>query len=231
VTVLGFDTATPATVAAVLRLDGAEFESRHDPAPGERPGHAQRLLDLVERVLAESGTGWEDVTRLAVGTGPGTFTGLRIGIATARALAQARDLPLVGVGTLRALAAAAAADPRYAAHEVVLAVVDARRGEAFAAAYDRAGTELLAPRALGPDRLAPAVAQVPPGALAVGDGAVRFRAALEEAGAAIPADGSELHRVSARHLCRLAAGAEPPERDAVLPDYVRAPDASPRPRR
>jgi tRNA threonylcarbamoyladenosine biosynthesis protein TsaB len=224
VSVLGFDTATPATVVAVARLDGAEFESRHDPAPGERPGHAGRLLDLVERVLAESGTGWEGVTRLAVGTGPGTFTGLRIGIATARALAQARELPLVGVGTLRTLAAAAA-DEEGGEPAALAGILDARRGEAFLAAFDPTGAELLAPRAVPPDRLAAELAALPGPVRAVGDGAVKFRAQIEAAGVAIPADGSPLHGVSARHLCRLAAAARPSDPEAVLPDYVRAPDA------
>ena len=220
--VLGFDTATPATAVALRRDDGRAFEARHDPAPGERPGHAHRLLALIEQVLAESELGWDRVERLAVGTGPGTFTGLRIGVATARALAQARDLPLVGISTLRTLAEGA----REAMPEAhfVLAVLDARRGEAFAAGWD-GSREALAPAALAPDALAEALANLPAGPLAVGDGAVKFRSTLERAGAAIPADGSPLHRVAARHLCRLAAGAQAGSREAVLPEYLRLPDA------
>jgi tRNA threonylcarbamoyladenosine biosynthesis protein TsaB len=226
---LAFDTATPSTAVAVLRRDGRAIETRHDPAPGERPGHASRLLSLVEQALADAELGWDDVERLAVGTGPGTFTGLRIGIATARALAQARGIPLVGVSTLRALA--------EGVHEAlpeagcVVALLDARRGEAFAAAWT-AGDERLAPVALGPEELARRVAELGPGALSVGDGAVRFRSTLERAGAVVPADGSPMHRVAARHLCRLAAGAPEGSLDAVLPDYVRLPDAQlPRQRR
>src|SRR5919199_5081496 len=128
--VLGFDTATGATAVAVLLGDGTAVERRDDPAPGERPSHAARLLELAEEALGAAGAGWDDVTRLAVGIGPGGFTGLRIGIATARALAQARALDVVPVGTLRALAAGAARP------DATLAVLDARRGEAFVAAYD-----------------------------------------------------------------------------------------------
>ena len=94
------DTATPATAVAVWAPDGTEVERRDDPGPGERPAHAARLLALVDEVVP----GWDAIERIAVGIGPGGFTGLRIGIATARALAQARDLPLVGVSSLAALA-------------------------------------------------------------------------------------------------------------------------------
>ncbi|MDX6667189.1 MAG: tRNA threonylcarbamoyladenosine biosynthesis protein TsaB [Solirubrobacteraceae bacterium] len=224
--VLALDTATPATVVGLLRNDGEVFEARHDPAEAERPGHATQLLGLVEMVLESGGCTLNDVELIAAGTGPGSFTGLRIGIATARALAQAQKVPLAGIGTLRALAVGAGEGPE----RLVVAVLDARRGEAFAAAYagDR---ELVAPSALAPDALAAAVrrlgtaAGAPP--LAVGDGALRFREHLEAAGAAIPADASPLHRVSARQLCRLAAEAEVTDRDAVLPEYVRPPDARP----
>ena len=103
---------------------------------------------------------------------------------------------------------------------MVVAVIDARRGEVFAAAPDRFG-----PLAIAPGDLA---ARLEPGSLAIGDGAVRFREELERAGAVIPADGSELHRVSALQVCRLGAAQEPADRDALLPDYRREPDAKPR---
>ena len=99
--ILGIDTATPSTAVALWSPEGA-VERRDDPPPGARPSHASRLLELVEEVVD-----WDAVERIAVGVGPGGFTGLRIGIATARALAQARDLPLVGVSSLAALAAGA----------------------------------------------------------------------------------------------------------------------------
>ena len=223
------DTATPATAVAVWAPDGPAVERRDDPAPGERPGHAARLLALVDEVVP----GWDAITRIAVGVGPGGFTGLRIGIATARALAQARDLPLVGVSSLTALAAGVrplesgplkGSDPLSVGdargQTPVVAVIDARRGEVFAASPG-----VFEPVALAPEALA---ARIEPGSLAVGDGAVRFRAELERAGATVPADDSPLHRVSALEVCRLGAAGEPADRDALLPDYRREPDAKPR---
>ena len=240
--VLALDTATPATVVGLAPPDGPPVELRHDPAEGERPQHAARLLPLAEEALRRAGIGWGDVGRIGAGVGPGTFTGLRIGIATARALAQASGAELAAVSTLQALATGAAAqtglDP--AAVEAwepesgdveppgVLAVLDARRGEAFVAAWR--GTErVLAPAALGPDALAAAAVDVGSRGgrpcLAVGDGAVRFRAQLESAAVSVPADSSPVHRVSALQLCRLAATAPAIDHRTLVPEYVRAPDA------
>jgi tRNA threonylcarbamoyladenosine biosynthesis protein TsaB len=218
--ILGLDTSTAATAVAVWAADGPAVERRDDPPPGARPGHAARLLVLVEEALAAVGAGWDDIERIAVGVGPGGFTGLRLGIATARALAQARALPVVGVSSLEALAEGARDEIRGGAVPTIVAVIDARRGEVFAAS----------PPAFGPTALAPeALAQrIEPGSLAVGDGAIRFHAELERAGAVVPADGSPLHRVSALRICELGATREPADRDALLPDYRREPDAKPR---
>jgi tRNA threonylcarbamoyladenosine biosynthesis protein TsaB len=207
--VLAFDTATAETVVAV---EGREL--RHTPEPGERPGHVSQLLPLAERLLEEAGLGFADVDRIAVGTGPGTFTGLRIGVATARALAQASGAELVGVPTLDVLA-------RPAGGGRVLAVLDARRGEAFVATYE--GGERLA----GPAAVTPAIlgGMGRAGTLAVGDGAVRFREVLEPSGVEVPADGSPLHQVSALALAELARDAPAAGRDGVVPEYVRLPDA------
>ena len=218
---VAMDTATPSTVAGVLLDGGRVVEARDDPPEGSRGEHASRLLVLVERALAEAGVGWPDLERIAVGVGPGGFTGLRIGIATARALAQARGLPLVPVSSLAALAAGTGA-----AGGAVAAVVDARRGEVFAGVW--AGErELLAPAALAPEALAERLRGLDLPVQAVGDGAVRFRAALEGAGVTVPVDGSAVHRIAAAPLCRLGAAAEPAERDRLLPDYRRDPDAKP----
>lgn len=218
---LAFDTATSATVVGFQQADGAVLEARHDPQPGERPGHACRLLELVATVLGRAGEELGVVERLAVGTGPGSFTGLRIGVATARGLAQATGAALVGISTLRALAEGARPG---AEGRTVLAVLDARRGEAFAAAWGD-GRRLLEPAALGPDGLAATVAELPAPVVAVGEGALRFRAEIEPAGAAIAPDDDPVHRVSARALCALGAMQEPAEREAVLPEYLRLPDA------
>jgi tRNA threonylcarbamoyladenosine biosynthesis protein TsaB len=228
---LALDTATPATAVALSGVGNAVFTARHDPAPGERPGHATRLLPLVARVLERAGIGWAAVDRIAVGIGPGTFTGLRIGIATARALAQARDIPLVAISTLQSLALARPGpDAAPAGLDAVLAVLDARRGEVFAASWrmDEASefeTALLRPRALAPEALADLVAPLGPSTLAIGDGAIAFREVLERSGSFIPEDDSPLHRVTAMNHCRLAARLEGSVPHEVRPDYLRAPDA------
>ena len=210
---LAFDTATPATAVALLVGDDAT-ELRHEPAPGERPGHASQLLPLAARLLDDAGLTFADLDQIAVGTGPGTFTGLRIGVATARALSQASGAALTGVSTLRALAAAEG-------DHTVLAVLDARRGEAFAAAYEH--DRVVVPPAAVTPKLLGTLAR--PGWLAVGDGAVRFRAVLEPSGAVVPGDASPLHRVSAVAVARLAAPAEDTGKEDVVPDYLRVPDA------
>jgi tRNA threonylcarbamoyladenosine biosynthesis protein TsaB len=231
VTILAFDTATPATAVALSGVQGVVFTARHDPRPGERPGHAARLLPLVARVLERAGIGWDGVDRIAVGVGPGTFTGLRIGIATARALARARDIPLVAVSTLQSLALARPSpDLGPAGLDAVLAVLDARRGEVFTACWrmDEASefeSALIRPRALAPEALADLVAPLGPATLAIGDGAIAFREVLERSGSFIPEDDSSLHRVTAVNHCRLAARLEGGVPDEVRPDYLRAPDA------
>jgi tRNA threonylcarbamoyladenosine biosynthesis protein TsaB len=221
VILLAMDTATPSTVAGVLLADGRVAEARDDPPEGSRGEHASRLLELVERALDQSGVTWDDVERIAVGVGPGGFTGLRIGIATARALAQARGLPLVPVSSLAALAAGADAPGSATA-----AVIDARRGEVFAGVW-AGGSELLAPVALPPAALAERLRALERPVQAVGDGAVRFRTEFEGAGVVVPVDGSAVHRIAAAPLCRLGAEGEPADRDRLLPDYRREPDAKP----
>ena len=225
-TVLGFDTSTNATAVCVLRGDGEAFE--HVPAPDRllaRPGHASELMPGIARTMEEAGAGWDDITAIAVGVGPGTFTGLRIGIATARALAHARGLPVKPVSSLAALAAALdPARPR-------LPLIDARRGELFGALHDGEG-QRWPPFVAAPEALAERVAKAFPGAdrpLGAGDGSVRFRQVLEAAGVEVPDDDSELHVVRALSICRLAdrVPGTPPE--AVLPDYLREPDAKPQP--
>jgi tRNA threonylcarbamoyladenosine biosynthesis protein TsaB len=227
--ILGIDTATPSTAAAVWAPDGRACERRDDPPAGQRPQHASRLLALVEAALDGAGAGWEEVERIAVGVGPGGFTGLRHGIATARALAQGRGLPLAGVSSLEALARGAAAEAGDRGGRAVIAVIDARRGEVFAAAWQGA-ERLLEPIAIDPAELAARLgAGRLAGPLAAGDGAVRFREQLERAGAAVPDDRSPAHRVSAIEICRLGAAGDVTDRDRLVPDYRREPDAKPRP--
>lgn len=224
--ILGLDTGTRATaVAFVDTTTGAVVERRDDPPAGSRPRHTARLMSLIAAALHASGGGWGEVDRIAVGIGPGTFTGLRIGVSTARALAMAREIELVGISTLHALACGAQATAQ-ADGRGVIAVLDARRGEAFAAAWSSDDDEaVLAPAALAPARLADAVAALPSGWLAVGEGAVEFRTVLEHSGAAVPEDGSDLHRVSAIDHCWLAADRPPQTVEDVQPEYLRLPDA------
>jgi tRNA threonylcarbamoyladenosine biosynthesis protein TsaB len=231
VRILGFDTATPATAVALWDdTAGLEVGARDDPPAGKRPRHTSRLMPLIVEVLERGSTSWEEIDRIAVGIGPGTFTGLRIGIATARALAQARSIPLVGVSTLRSLARGAGRQG-LRGDEAVLAAIDARRGEIFAAAWretelDRVGgATLLAPCALAPQALGEVVARLGPAVLAVGDGAVKFRQVLEPSGASIPEDDSDLHKVSAINHCRLGAERSVTTLDEIQPEYLRRPDA------
>ena len=229
--VLAFDTATRATTVALSGVGNVVYTARDDPKPGARPGHATRLLPLTAMVLERAGVGWDEVDRIAVGVGPGTFTGLRIGIASARALARARSIPLVGVSTLQSLALAGpAASETLSTLDTVFAVLDARRGEVFAAGWRIAEVEefdaaLVLPHPFAPEALAELLTALGPTTLAIGDGAIAFREVLERSGAFIPEDDSQLHRVTATNHCRLAHGLQASVPDEVRPDYLRAPDA------
>lgn len=219
--VLGFDTSTNATSVALRLADGRVAEARDDPPAGAHPGHATRLLAMADDLLEDAATKFADVGRIAVGVGPGTFTGLRVGIATARGLAQSSGAELVGVSSLRALALPALREDGAA----VLAAIDARRGEIFAAAYSADGDELACGRALEPDALASLLDEIgPASALAVGDGALRYRTELEAAGLAVAPEDSPCHLLRAAAICSLGADGPAGSR-ALLPDYLRRPDA------
>jgi tRNA threonylcarbamoyladenosine biosynthesis protein TsaB len=190
---LAFDTATGVATSALV--DDGELI-------GERASRAQTLLEDVDALLRQGGAHPRDLGALAVGIGPGSFTGVRIGLATARGLALALDLQGAGVSTLDALAAGAPGS---------LPVIDARRREVFTLA----GAE--------PAVLAPAELAVGEGTVYVGDGAVRYRSLLEERGGVVPPDGDERHLPRARFHARLAREFGPV--DAIEPLYLRVPDA------
>ena len=190
---LAFDTATEAATSALV--DDGEVLA-------ERVSRAQTLLEDVDALLRQAGARPGDLDRLAVGLGPGSFTGVRIGLAVARGLALALDLPGSGVSTLAALAAGAPG---------ALPVVDARRREVFTLAGS------------GPCVLAPADLVFEPGTVCVGDGALRYRALLEQKGAVVPPDEDERHMPRARFHAQLAG--EPGPVEAIEPLYLRVPDA------
>jgi tRNA threonylcarbamoyladenosine biosynthesis protein TsaB len=217
VNLLGLDTSTAASSACVLRTDGEAFE--RSPAPRAAPAHARELLPTVAEVMERAGLGYEDLDAVAVGIGPGGFTGLRIGVATARALAAARGLELRPVSSLAALAAGIEEDP-------ALPLIDARRGEVFAALYE-GGERRWEPFVASPDDVAGRVREEGLTPLAAGDGSVRFRGVLEAAGIRVEPDGSRAHAVRALHVCLLGGRVRPVAPEAVVPEYLRLPDAKP----
>jgi tRNA threonylcarbamoyladenosine biosynthesis protein TsaB len=190
--ILAFDTATERATSALVR-DGNVL--------GERTSTASRVLADAHELLREVDVEEADLTHLAVGTGPGSFTGIRIGLAVARGLSFALGIPVAGVSTLDALAAGAPGG---------LPVIDAKRREVFA---------LLD----GPQCLSPADLELAPETICVGDGAVRYREILEGKGAEVPPDESPLHVPWARHHAALARNFG--DAEAVEPIYLRLPDA------
>jgi tRNA threonylcarbamoyladenosine biosynthesis protein TsaB len=187
---LAFDTATSVATAALVR-DGDVL--------GERTSRAVRVLEDAAALLRESGADPVELTGIAVGVGPGSFTGMRMGIAAARGLSLALDVPVAGVSTLAVLLEGAPG---------ALPVIDAGRREVFTLLEG-------GPTVCAPNRV--------PGGLCVGDGALRYRSVLEERGAVVPPDEDERHLPRARFHAALAHEFGPA--DAVVPLYLRIPDA------
>jgi tRNA threonylcarbamoyl adenosine modification protein YeaZ len=188
---IAFDTATDVATSALV-WDGEVL--------GELRSRPVSVLEDIDALLRRGGVRATQLEGIVVGTGPGSFTGLRMGLATARGLALALDLPVAGVSTLAALAAGAPG---------ALPVIDARRGEVFVLDGE---ASVASPESLD-------VA----GRRLVGDGAVRHRVTFEERGAEIPPDGDDAHVPWARFHAQLANGFGPAEE--VEPIYLRIPDA------
>jgi len=193
VLILAFDTATDVATVALLR-DGEVL--------GERASRAVRVLKDAEELLREAGLETDDLEGIAVGTGPGSYTGLRMGLVTARTLAVSLGVPVAGVPTLDALAAGAPG---------AVPVIDARRREVFTLARGK------------PVCVAATDLQVEPGRTYVGDGAVRYRDEIIAAGGVVPADDAPEHVPWARLHAGLAQEFGPGE--AAEPIYLRVPDA------
>ncbi|MDP6688099.1 MAG: tRNA (adenosine(37)-N6)-threonylcarbamoyltransferase complex dimerization subunit type 1 TsaB [Alphaproteobacteria bacterium] len=218
--ILAFDTAQQACSAAISH-DGELLTGCRRLI---QRGHAEQLLPMIESVRQQAGVGFEDLELIAVTVGPGTFTGVRVGLAAARALALVHDLPILGVGTLELLAQGALLErPAATAAECgggIIAAIDARRGELYSQAFDNTG-QALTEAAVGPADPALAPAGAAPGLL-VGTGARLLQAVLPDwqllDGGAQP-DVGVLALAAAAHW-RHRASRRPP-----APLYLRAPDA------
>ena len=190
--IVAFDTATDVATSALV-WDGEVL--------GELASRPVSVLEDVDALLRRGGVRDSQLEGIVVGIGPGSFTGLRMGLATARALAFSLGIPLAGVSTLDALAAGAPG---------AVPVIDARRREVFAHVD---GERVV---------LAPAELSVEMGRAYVGDGAVRYRDVIEAADGSVPPDESELHLPRARFHAQLATAFGLPE--DVQPMYLRVPD-------
>jgi tRNA threonylcarbamoyl adenosine modification protein YeaZ len=216
--VLAIDTAVSACSVAVIE------RGRDQPLAAETKmlerGHAEALVPMIERVVARVEGGFATLERVAVTVGPGSFTGLRVGIAAARAVGLAQDIPVVGVSTLAALMAPSVAREKG---RVLVAAIDARHGQIFCHALVAGG------RALFPPRLAPikdVVRMLGSGALSlVGSGATRLAAEAWAVGLdAVVVDNATAPDIL--WVARIGAAADPvsaPPR----PLYLRGPDAQP----
>jgi len=220
--ILGLDTSTSELTVAVARAGEVAGERSVAADETGRPRHARELMPAIEAVV-DAADGWSAISRIAVGVGPGTFTGLRIGVATGRALAQAQGLPIVGVSSLAALAAGV----RSGLSPVLprLALIDAKRNEVFAALFGPDGTRLWPDAVFSGEALVGRLAELGSPPLAVGAGVLRFRDQITAAGGLVMAVEDPANRLQAREVCKLGEGANPSTVAELEPNYLRRPDA------
>jgi tRNA threonylcarbamoyl adenosine modification protein YeaZ len=215
--ILAIDTALPAVSACVLDMDSAEPLAAESVAM-ER-GHAEALLPLIERVVDKAG-GFASITRVAVAVGPGSFTGIRIGLAAGHAIALALKAEIVGVSTLSALAAPYILEPFDGA---VAAAIDARHGQVYVAAFGPDGRALLTPRRAGVHEALRALGDGP--LTLVGSGAALLAKEARASGVAATIVG-EAPAPDIAYVARLGLAANPAVAPA-RPLYLKAPDAKP----
>ena len=217
-TVIAFDTAGPVVGVAVATADGCVERSERSLRGAE-----SRLVPWMQELLAELGISSQDLEGIAVSNGPGAFTGLRVGLASAIGIALSVDLPVYPCSSLRSRAA------HIEGHQgAVLSMLDARKGRVYAALYSTEGALLAGPGDVEPEV---AASWAPPGTLATGEGAVVYAALLEANGIQVASNAAD---VAVSTLARLAASDDDPSRWVsafeVSAVYLRPPDAKkPRP--
>ncbi len=185
--------------------------------------HAEAIVPMMTHVLDEAGLSYDALDAIAVTSGPGTFTGVRVGVATARGLALAMDLPIIS-GTSLEVMAQMALDQIESAPDTLGIAVDARRGEVYLALFDSAGTIFLDPVALTPERAVEALSEKGCVLLAGGGAGLVAEAALKK-GREFETDLQELQPDAAKLAC-MALTRQPVE-GPLHPLYLRPPDAKP----
>jgi len=209
VLLLAFDTATPAVTVALH--DGTQVLAAHTELDARR--HGELLAPGIRTVLAEAGRDRRELTDVAVGVGPGPFTGLRVGLVTARALGDALGIAVHGVCTLDILASAVRHDGPFAV------ATDARRREVYWARYDAAERRVTDPAVDWPHGVAPRVAGLP----VAGEGAVKYPDSFPTAIDPVLPSAADLAELTVRRLAAGASAAMPLLPPAPL--YLRRPDA------